>query len=410
MRSIRRRTLSSLVLSLCLLPAVARAAYFETSAPPRENDHYAAARYRLWISPETTTVRGSIILQHGCGEGARRYGLDHANDLQWQELARRHQFALLGTELWNTEMCAQWYRVEDGSGDALLRALDQLAAETGHAELASVPWALFGHSGGGYWCTGMLFRHPERVLAAVIRSGGTAFLQWHPAVKKIPVLMAAGIDDRVDGQEYTTALTIKSFRAYRRFDAPWVVAIDPKADHGNANGRRFYIPFLDAMLSLRLPTAGNVPRIIDTSKGWQGNPDTGEIAPVGERARRSWAWFPDESLAQKWQEFVRTGTVIDRTPPPPPRGLRVVDPSGSQPRLTWDSRIDLESGLKGFRIYRDGALVGEVKGQRSNHGDAPEPANVAFGWLLSGTGRYSVSAVNHDDLESVQSDPCHFAP
>src|SRR5690606_18191744 len=138
------------------------AAYFETSAPPREGDHYAGARYRLWLPPDVSAVRGIIIRQHGCGEGARRYGLDHANDLQWQELARRHGFALLGTELRNTEMCAQWYRVEDGSGDALLRALDQLAVDTGHPEIATVPWALFGHSGGAYWCTGMLFRHPER--------------------------------------------------------------------------------------------------------------------------------------------------------------------------------------------------------------------------------------------------------
>ncbi len=409
MRPFRRRTLSWLVLSACLCPAPVQAAYFETSAPPRETDHYAGARYRLWIAPETTSVRGIIIRQHGCGEGARRYGLDHANDLQWQELARRHHFALLGTELRNTEMCAQWYRVEDGSGDALLRALDQLAADTGRPELASVPWALFGHSGGGYWCTGMFFRHPERVLAAVIRSGGTAFLQWHPAVKKIPVLMAAGIDDRVDGQEYTAALTIKSFRAYRRFDAPWVVAIDPKADHGNADGRRFYIPFLDAMLSLRLPAEGNIPRVIDTSKGWQGDPDTGEISAVGQRPRRSWAWFPDESLALKWQEFVRTGTVIDRTPPPAPHGLRV-DTSGAQSQLTWDARIDLESGLRGFRIYRDGTLVGEVKGQRSNHGDAPEPANVEFSWPLSSAGDYSVRSVNHDGLESAESEACRFAP
>lgn len=383
--------------------ALSKAGYFETSAPPLPGDHYTSAHYRLWIPEEVATLRGVIIRQHGCGEGATRFGLTHANDLQWQELARKHKLALLGTELRISEMCAQWYHVEGGSGDALLRALGQLARDTGHAELESVPWVLFGHSGGGYWSTGMLFRHPERILALVARSGGYAFMQWSPGVKTVPVLMAAGIDDRVDGLEYTTALTLKSFRAYRRFGSPWAVAIDPKGDHGNAQGRRLYLPYLDAMLALRLPEAGHSPRILDTSRGWQGNPDTGDIAPIGKQARKDWAWFPDEGLALKWQEFIRTGTVVDRTPPPSPHDLEVVaTPAGR--RLAWKANIDLDSGLKLFRIYRDGIAVGSIAGQTSNHGDAPEPVHVAFEFAVDATGRYTVTAVNHDDLESRASE------
>lgn len=403
----RLLSLPSFLLLLCLAPGESRAAYFETSAPPREGDQYSAARYRLWLPPETPTVRGIIIRQHGCGDGSRRYGLSHANDLQWQELARRHGLALLGTELHSAEMCAQWYHVEGGSADALLRALDQLAAETNHPELSRVPWVLYGHSGGGYWCTGMLFRHPDRVLAAVIRSGSTAFMRWHPEVKRIPALLAAGIDDRVDGLQYAMPLTIRSFRTYRDFNAPWVVAIDPKGDHGNASGRRFYIPFVDAMLSLRLPAGGNTPREVDGTKGWQGDPDTGEIAQIGEKPHRNWAWFPDETLARRWQEFVRTGTVLDHTPPPAPFGLRI-DVSNDQPTLTWDARIDLESGLKSFRIYRDETMIGEIAGQRSNYGDAPHPADIHFKWPLTSPGRYAVTAINHDDLESAPSESIVF--
>jgi pimeloyl-ACP methyl ester carboxylesterase len=388
--------------------AIVRADYFETSAPPLPGDIYKSAKYRIWIPSEVATLRGIIIRQHGCGEGATGYGLSHANDLQWQELARKHQMALLGTELRISEMCAQWYDVNGGSGDALLRGLAQLARDSGHPELATIPWAIFGHSGGGYWATGMLFRHPERMLAQVTRSGSYAFMHWNPAVKKVPVLTTAGIRDLVDNQEYTTALAIKSFRAYRRFDSPWSVAVDPKGDHGNGNGRRLYIPFLDAILALRLPESGDAPREIDTTRGWQGNPDNGEIEPIGKQPRRSWAWFPDEMLARKWQEFVRTGTVIDQTAPPPPHALAVTARDGRRD-LTWDACIDLESGLKKFRIYRDGVAIGEVAGQTSNHSDAPEPLQIPFLHEAKEDGQYTVTAVNHDDLESAPSEPLNIS-
>lgn len=44
-------------------------------------------------------------------------------------------------------------------------------AQSAHPELATVPWALWGHSGGGHWAGGMLLLHPERVAAAWLRSG-----------------------------------------------------------------------------------------------------------------------------------------------------------------------------------------------------------------------------------------------
>jgi len=34
-----------------------------------------------------------------------------------------------------------------------------------------VPWALWGHSGGGHWAGGIVLLHPERVAAAWLRSG-----------------------------------------------------------------------------------------------------------------------------------------------------------------------------------------------------------------------------------------------
>ena len=55
------------------------------------------ATYTLWI-PEglgEKKLRGMIVHQHGCGEGASKGGQTGAYDLHWQALARKWDFALL---------------------------------------------------------------------------------------------------------------------------------------------------------------------------------------------------------------------------------------------------------------------------------------------------------------------------
>ncbi|MEC9131887.1 MAG: hypothetical protein VYE02_10920, partial [Verrucomicrobiota bacterium] len=76
---------------------------FDQSIEPRQEDAFAAAHYRLWMPRETPELRGILIRQHGCGSGAREKGLDHAQDPQWQALAQKHGFALMGSQLWAPE-------------------------------------------------------------------------------------------------------------------------------------------------------------------------------------------------------------------------------------------------------------------------------------------------------------------
>ena len=64
-----------------------------------------------------------------------------------------------------------WCDPRNGSDAAFQKCLVDLGAKSGHPELAKVPWALWGHSGGGHWAGGMVLLHPERVAAAWLRSG-----------------------------------------------------------------------------------------------------------------------------------------------------------------------------------------------------------------------------------------------
>ena len=49
----------------------------------------------------------------------------------------------------------------------------QLFAEmSGHQELRSVPWVIWGHPGGASWAVHMAGLYPERTIAVFARSGG----------------------------------------------------------------------------------------------------------------------------------------------------------------------------------------------------------------------------------------------
>ena len=83
-----------------------------------------------------------------------------------------------------------WCDPRNGSGKKFLQALSDLAAKSKHPELETVPWCLWGHSGGGFWASLMQTAHPERIVAIWFRSG-TAFAAWEKGEIPKPVIPAA---------------------------------------------------------------------------------------------------------------------------------------------------------------------------------------------------------------------------
>lgn len=142
----------------------------EASARPGELAF--AVNFTLWVPPGVRSLHGVIVHQHGCGEGSCKSGITGAFDLHWQALALKHSCALLSPvyEQPETADCQLWCDPRRGSDAAFQNGLKELAVKCGHPELAAVPWALWGHSGGGHWAGGMVLLHPERVAAACLRS------------------------------------------------------------------------------------------------------------------------------------------------------------------------------------------------------------------------------------------------
>ncbi len=338
--------------------------------------------YTLWIPGGLKKVRGIIVHQHGCGDGSCKGSVTAAHDLHWQELARKNDCALLGPSFHQLKKqnCRLWCDPRNGSAEVFVDSLEKLAKKSGHPEVATAPWCLWGHSGGGFWSSLMQMAYPERIAAIWFQSG-TAFGYWEAgqtdvpeipaAAMKIPMMANPGEKER-EGKPPTGAWggSLAMFKAYRAKGAPIAFAPDPASGHETRDSRYLAIPFFDACLKLRLPDeVGNPLKDLDMSKGWQA-PLQSEEAPLpvadykGEMATA--VWLPSERVARVWLDFVKTGAVDDATPPPAPTGIKVDKSSGT---ISWKAEIDFESGLQAFIIERDGKKIGQL----------PEKANNRFG-------------------------------
>ena len=352
--------------------------------------------FTVWIPPGVKTLRGLIVHQHGCGEGSCKSGQTGAFDLHWQALAKKHDCALMGPsyEQPEKENCQLWCDPRNGSDVAFQKSLQELGSQAGHPELATVPWTIWGHSGGGHWAGGMLLLHPERVAAAWLRSGVPPLkaAEGKPtpypisdAALQVPVMCNLGTQEGVtvkDGRFAGVWGGVETFFRELRAKGGLVgVAVDPLTSHECGNQRYLAIPWLDACLSARLPNRNGDPLVPMSSKSACLAPlvlnPSAVVAPLpasefkGVLAES--VWLPDEAIANAWTQYVKDTAVIDVTPPPAPSKLRV---NGDE--LTWEADADLQSGLASFIIERDGKFLANVPDQGKNPYGRPVFQNLQY--------------------------------
>jgi len=377
-------------LAILLVPALGQAQqppYHEAPAaePPYYRVRHEASsepdglifpvQYTAWIPPGVKSLRGVIVHQHGCGEGSCKSGQTGAFDLHWQALAKKHDCVLLAPSYEQPEGadCQKWCDPRNGSDAAFQRALAELGAQCGHPELATVSWALWGHSGGGHWCGGMTLLHPERVVAAWLRSG-VPLLEANPersgiqphlvpaAALAVPMMCNPGTKEGVTVKEGRFAGVWPAnetfFSTVRARGGLVGVAVDPLTAHECGNQRYLAIPWLDACLAARLPETPGAPlEPMPTAGAWLAPLLGTEAKPSATFAGDAGTavWLPNESVARAWQHYVTDTKVPDPTPPPAPS-----QPTVQGNELTWTSEADVESGLAHFLVERDGAVIAQV--------------------------------------------------
>ncbi len=345
-------------------------------APPAEAPYYRVryeasdkpgqlafpVQYTLWVPPGIKTLRGVVVHQHGCGVGSCKSGLTGAFDLHWQALAQKHQCALLAPTYEQPQEadCQLWCDPRNGSATTFQKSLTDLGKLSNHPELEKIPWALWGHSGGGHWAGGMVMLHPERIAAAWLRSGVPLLIPnpEKPSIKphlvpkgarQVPIMCNLGTREGVTvttGRFSGVWPANKTFFTIMQMQSALVgIAIDPLTAHECGNQRYLAIPWFDACLTVRLPTA----------------PAT-ELQPMAKKISRTMPllnglsiWLPSKSVDQAWVHYTKDTRIPDQTPPPAPTNLQV-----KNHQLTWHGTADLESGLAHFIIIRDGTQIGTV--------------------------------------------------
>jgi pimeloyl-ACP methyl ester carboxylesterase len=171
-----------------------------------------AVTYTMWIPDGVPRLRGVIVHQHGAGTTASKEGSTAAYDLHWQALAKKWDCALLGPSYHvlherndlSPGSSQLWFDPRRGSEKSFLKALRDLGAKSDHPELETVPWALWGHSGGGIWADVMNTMHPDRIAAMWLRSGSVAQFRTHDefpqpqvpaAAYAIPIMLNPGVKE-----------------------------------------------------------------------------------------------------------------------------------------------------------------------------------------------------------------------
>lgn len=401
------------------------------------------AVYTIWIPENVKILRGIIVHQHGAGTSAARAGGNAASDLHWQALAKKWDCALLApsyhvlNEAIDTSKggAELWFDPRRGSDKKFLKALEDLSVISNHLELQTVPWCLWGHSGGGIWSDVMASLHPEKIIAVWLRSGSALIFNNKPEFKqprvpdalyKIPMMINPGLKEKGD-KNYNMVWegVLETFKEYRSHNMPVGFAPDPRTIHEAGDSRYLAIPYLDACLALRLPeknTKNNALKPIDLNNGWFA-----EL--MGEKAQpalsfkgnvKETVWLPNEKVAKAWEEYVETGEVSDITAPEAPYGIKVENKNGQGVEITWKAEPDFESGIGGFVILRDGIgivklplnpprrVYGRPLFQYLSYHDTPDgpPAEMRYMDLSVKDGekhKYSVITINSAGVPSIPS-------
>lgn len=373
--------------------------------------------YHVFIPAGVDTVRGIFVHQHGCGMEGR--GASTAYDIQYQAFAKKWKLAIVGPDLYYQSGCHDWRNPESGSGPSLLTALEQIGKSSNHPELNDSPWLLWGHSGGGYWTLAMMKNYPDRILAAFCYS--PAFdpsWEYPKEALNVPVMIRhAGAGDINSDEVRCWQTAVNTFLRLRAAGGLASIAYTPYQSHNYSFVRYMAIPFYESVLSKRLPGGKHISykemKAVDITEGWLG--DTLSLNTYSYAAypgnSSALSWLPDATTAAKWKEYVITGTVIDRTPPPAPFSLVQNRLHNVAVELRWKADADIESGIKQFNIYNGNQLIarfpehGVYQRFDTNGDDAipmsalPEMKTVVM--VPKGTAaQIAISTVNHFDLES----------
>ena len=280
-------------------PAPAGIVLDETIAPGR---NYDKAEFKLWLPGDAASVRAIALLVPGSNGDGR----GQVDDPVWQAFAVRHKLALIGVRLTDKPhdlgFIEEYVNVSQGSGQALLDAVNAFAARARHPELADAPFLLWGMSAGGEFNYEFVAWKPERVVAFVVNKGNIYYTALAPkAARNVPGILFTGGKDL----EFRTNTIAGLFAVNRRAGALWALAEEPSAGHIVGRSRDVALALFEDALALRLDGTSSL-RPMNEKSGFLGDIKAKTFQPIGDAAVPNYpsAWLPTARVAERWQWLV----------------------------------------------------------------------------------------------------------
>ncbi|MEO7362245.1 MAG: hypothetical protein ABI120_18085 [Gemmatimonadaceae bacterium] len=265
--------------------------------PPGKN--FDIAQFRLWYPDNVSTLRGIVLLVPGSNGDGR----SSAQDTVWQAFAVKHKLALVACYFKDKQhdqnFIEDYIKVSEGSGDALLTAIDDFAQRSKHAELSTAPMLLWGMSAGGQFNYEFVAWKPERVIAFVVNKGGIYYSALLPrAARSVPGVLFVGGKDI----EFRTNTIVGLFAVNRRAGALWTLSEEPAAAHIVGRSRDLAMLFYEDVMAARLAASSGLLRPMPEKPAFIGDFKSKSFAPSGDGPAPGFptAWLPTERVARAW--------------------------------------------------------------------------------------------------------------
>ena len=310
------------------LAGIAGAEVYDWSAAPLAGVKINTVAFKGWTPTRTEPLRGTLVLI----PGRHQDGRGMAGEARWQGLATEVDFAIIACQFADGDPGSYQDDAQGEVARCINTAVEHLAAESKHAELAKAPLALWGVSAGSNVSERYCSQFPKRVVAFGSSTGTRGPGELAQGKAEIPMFFAVGAKDNPEW----VAASLRCIDSGLRIHAPWTLAYHKNAGHGTGNSLNAIIPFLKATITMRfnppvatagaagastsifksqLPTfsqptsnAAAPPQLhkIDLRGGYLGDADGYEFARFdnfkGNKAKA--IWLPDEPTAAAWREYL----------------------------------------------------------------------------------------------------------
>jgi hypothetical protein len=229
-----------------------KARLYECQIEPKPGENFSYAAVQCWVPASLTEIKGVLcIILHPLDNGGAL--LKEPNP--WIELAARHDHALVAVAFVESrDKTKHWHTANQGSGRALLAALDELAGETGLPAFRYAPATIGGVCAAGQFAYEFAAFAPARTKAFFTIGGGMHDVA-HAAEASGASGVLIGTPDRGD---WAVENILSLFSEGRKYGAPWAFALETIETYDTGGCSLLVGQFLEGLMSSQSQDAAGI--------------------------------------------------------------------------------------------------------------------------------------------------------